>query len=250
MDAASASAAEQAEFLAALLDRGLLTETGVRGLYGRGEGFEAIVAAIDALALEEGRRDGATGITFPPVLSRHDLERSGYLDSFPHLAGSIFGFNGDEVDAATLAENAAQHEDWSRFQEMADVVLTPATCYPVYPWVASGGPLPEGGRLIDVGGFCFRREPSDDPARMQSFRMHENVRIGEPDVVAAWHASWLDRGAGILGSLGLSVDVVPANDPFFGRGGRMLASEPARPEAQARDRLPDLLRPSRAPCSP
>ncbi len=213
----------RADFLAALIENDLLTRTDVRGLYGRGATFEAVVAAVDALALEEGRRDGATRIHFPPVLSRHELERSGYLASFPHLAGSVFGFGGNESDAVVLAERAANHEDWSSFLEAADVVLTPACCYPVYPWVAGAGPLPAGGRLIDVSGYCFRREPSSDPARMQSFRMHENVRIGEPDVVGAWHASWIERGLGILRSLGLDAEVVPANDPFFGRAGRILA---------------------------
>ena len=33
---------------------------------------------------------------FPPVLPRRDLEAVGYLKNFPHLAGSIFAFEGDE----------------------------------------------------------------------------------------------------------------------------------------------------------
>ena len=144
--------------------------------------------------------------------------------SFPHLAGSVFAFDGDEQDAADLAQKAAAHEDWSGYQAMAAVCLTPAACYPVYPLLAGRGQLAPGGTIVDVAGWCFRHEPSDDPARLQSFRMHENVRVGEPDAVAAWHASWLERAAAILTELGLEVDVVPANDPFFGRAGRILAS--------------------------
>ncbi len=135
----------------------------------------------------------------------------------------MFAFGGSEHDALDLGLKAAAHEDWSGHLGVADLCLTPASCYPVYPWVASAGQLPPGGRLVDVGGWCFRREPSPDPARMQAFRMHENVRIGEPDVVGAWHHGWLERGASVLASLGLEVNVVPANDPFFGRAGRMLA---------------------------
>ncbi|MEI7760728.1 MAG: amino acid--[acyl-carrier-protein] ligase [Thermoleophilia bacterium] len=214
----------EAEFLTGLLGAGLLIPCDVPGVYGRSATFEAVVAGIDGLAFAEARRDDAEEVRFPPVMSRHDFERSGYLGSFPHLAGSVFGFTGDERSAFELSGRAAAHEDWSEFQGMTDVVLIPASCYPVYPWVASRGPLPDGGRLVDVGGYCFRREPSSDPARMQAFRMHENVRIGDPDVVAAWHAEWQERGARILGGLGLAVDVVPANDPFFGRAGRILAS--------------------------
>ncbi len=215
--------AQQREFLGALVEEGLLSDTGVAGVYGRGATFERIVAAVDSLALAEGVRDGADPIRFPPVIARRHLERSGYLGSFPHLAGSVFGFEGDEADAALLADRATHHEDWSEFQTMAEVVLTPAACYPVYPWVAGKGPLPQAGLLVDVAGYCFRREPSLDPARMQSFRMHENVRIGAPDAVTAWHASWIERGMSVLAAIGLDVDVVPAHDPFFGRGGKMLA---------------------------
>ena len=80
MRAAAAGEVEQAAFLEALVERSLPTETGARGLYGRGETFEEIVAAVDAIALAEGRLDGATAIRFPPVISRRDLERSGYLE--------------------------------------------------------------------------------------------------------------------------------------------------------------------------
>jgi len=52
-----------------------------------------------------------------------------------------------------------------------DVALTPATCYPVYPVMAARGPLPEGGRVFDLQSYCFRHEPSEDPARMQMFRI-------------------------------------------------------------------------------
>ena len=66
-------------------------------------------------------------------------------------------------------------KDWSGCQKMTDVVFTPAACYPVYPMAARRGPVPDGGRLFDVFSYCFRHEPSDDPARMQLFRMREYV---------------------------------------------------------------------------
>jgi seryl-tRNA synthetase len=54
--------------------------------------------------------------------------------------------------------------------------------------------------------------------------MHELVRLGEPSVVDAWRRSWITRGLELLGQLGLAVAEAPANDPFFGRGGRLLAT--------------------------
>jgi seryl-tRNA synthetase len=212
------------QFLERLVAHGLLVPSGVAGVYGRGRHFEQIALAFDALVTRETAPDGAEFVRFPPVLPRHDLETSGYLASFPQLAGSVFGFAGDEVAAIALAEQAAVHEDWSDSQTMTDLVLLPAACYPVYPWVASAGKLPSGGRLVDVLCYCFRHEPSTDPARMQAFRQRENVCIGEAEDVAAWHHSWIDRGLALLDSTGLSAKAVEANDAFFGRSGRMLAA--------------------------
>jgi seryl-tRNA synthetase len=59
---------------------------------------------------------------------------------------------------------------------------------------------------------------------MQLFRMHENVRVGEPSDVLAFRELWQARGVALLQSLALPCHVDVANDPFFGRAGRMLAA--------------------------
>ena len=72
---------------------------------------------------------------------------------------------------------------WSRFQTMSDLVLTPASCYPIYAAVGARPPLCPGGVTIDPGAaYVFRREPSDDPSRLQMFHMRELVRIAEQEV--------------------------------------------------------------------
>jgi seryl-tRNA synthetase len=105
---------------------------------------------------------------------------------------------------------------------MTGVVLSPAACYPVYPSLA--GTLPDGGRTIDMQNWVFRHEPSPEPTRMQAFRVREHVRAGTAATVVAWRDEWLARGLGLLKSLGLPARSVVASDPFFGRGGRMLAA--------------------------
>jgi len=70
----------------------------------------------------------------------------------------------------------------------------------------------------------FRHEPSHDPARRQIFHQHELVRIGEPDAVLEWREEWANRGLELLRGLGLDAQLDVANDPFFGRRGRMLAA--------------------------
>ena len=51
--------------------------------------------------------------------------------------------------------------------------------------MAARGVLPSDGGLYDLQSYCFRHEPSNDPARMQLFRQREYVRIGNPDQVLA-----------------------------------------------------------------
>jgi seryl-tRNA synthetase len=215
---------EQAQFLAELLEAGILLASGVPGVYGHSDTFEEIRERLaDRLSAEASAR-GAERLRFPPVLPRRQLESSGYLASFPHLAGSVYSFEGEEADARTQAERAAAHEDWSEFQEPTELTMMPAACYPVYPAIAHRGRLPEGGVLIDAGGaWVFRHEPSHDPMRRQIFHQHELVRIAEPDAVLEWRDEWAQRGLSLLRALGLPAELDVANDPFFGRRGRMLA---------------------------
>lgn len=215
---------DQQEFLAELIDAGLLIPSGVHGVYGRGAAFEAVRTGFDALVSASVVDDHAEVMRFPPVLPRHQLETTGYLKSFPHLAGSVFAFEGTEGEARVLSETASEHGDWSGLVAQSDLVLMPASCYPVYPAVARRGPLPAGGVTIDPGGaYVFRHEPSTDPARLQMFHMRELVRVAEPEAVAAWRDAWRDKAVALLRSIGLAADFAVASDPFFGRGGKMMA---------------------------
>jgi seryl-tRNA synthetase len=135
--------------------------------------------------------------------------------------GTVFSFAGKERDQLSLLESVKAGEDWGRFQKLTGVVLTPAACYPVYPQCK--GTLPEGGRLFDIQSYCFRNEPSLDPARMQMFRQREYVCVAEADTVVRFKDTWMQRGREVLKVLGLGAAAEPANDPFFGRGGKMLA---------------------------
>lgn len=58
---------------------------------------------------------------------------------------------------------------------------------------------------------------------MQSFRVREFVRIGAMGDVLAWRDLWLRRGVDLLSTLGLDTKAEVASDPFFGRGGKMMA---------------------------
>ncbi len=195
---------------------------GVPGIFGRGAVFEDVLRQFSALISRLSAGDGAEVMLFPPTLDRKVLEKSEYLDSFPNLAGTVFSFSGREGSAAEMSSAVRQGQPWEAWQKMTDVVLTPAACYPVYPTFT--GTIGEGGHLVDMENWVFRNEPSPEPTRMQAFRVREFVRVATPDVVVAWRAMWLQRGVELLESLGLPASPQVASDPFFGRGGRMLAA--------------------------
>lgn len=210
------------DFRSRLLNSGLLAETSVSGLYALSGTFEKVVRGIDDLVSAAGVDQRAQVFHFPPVVPRVVLERSGYLQSFPDLLGSIDVFEGDDRLHGELLERFERGEEWAELLRPSEVTLCSAACHPLYPMLS--GSLPVGGRRFEVFGHCFRHEPSLDPARMQSFRQHEFVFVGEADNALAHRDLWLDRAADLLSSIGLATDKVVANDPFFGRAGRMLAS--------------------------
>jgi seryl-tRNA synthetase len=215
---------EQEEFLRQLLDAGHLIDSGVPGVYGRGDGFERVRLGFDARVTAASEEESPEHMVFPPLMPRRQLEDLGYLKSFPHLACTVFAFEGDEDAAVEQERRAEAHEDWSGHQRMTDLVLKPAACYPVYPAVGARGPLAPGGVLVDAGGtYVFRHEPSGDPARLQAFHQREIVRVGEPETVLQWRDRWRDRSLELLRSVGLEAEPDVASDPFFGRTGRMLA---------------------------
>ena len=217
--------AEQVALRARLIDAGLLVPSAIDGVYGHGDAFEAVREALERVISTAAAQGGARRLRFPPIIPVRQLEDTGYLSNMPHLAGTVFAFDGDEAEAAEQATRAGAHEDWSEFQSQTELALTPAACYPVYPALAHGGPLAPGGAFIDAGGsWVYRHEPSLDPARRQMFHQHELVRAGEPDTVLDWRGEWAQRGLELLGELGLAPRLDRANDPFFGRRGRMLAA--------------------------
>ena len=205
-----------------LIDAGLLFPTGIDGLYGRSQTYQEIVNGIDAMVHRWGTGLGATAVHLAPVLARSTFDSTNYLQSFPDLMGSVHVFRGNDRDHAELLRRVEAGGDWPALLEAGEVVLSSAACHALYPMVT--GRLPAGGRRFEVSGFCFRHEPSPDPARMQAFGMHEVVYLGDPDTAQRHRDEGLAHGLGLLRDLGLEVTPVPANDPFFGRLGSMMAA--------------------------
>jgi seryl-tRNA synthetase len=192
---------------------------GSAGVYARTSLFEQVTDALSFL-ISRHRAPGTEVLRFPPVMSRQLLETSGYLQSFPHLLGCVSCLEGDEMQI----RNAVESEGWVSDLKASELVLAPAACYPVYALQAEAGRLPEEGRLFDVSADCFRHEATSEPGRLQSFRMREYVYLGTPNQALEFRAQWMTRAQCLVESLRLPYEVVPASDPFFGRGGQLAAS--------------------------
>ncbi|HUX72898.1 MAG TPA: amino acid--[acyl-carrier-protein] ligase [Steroidobacteraceae bacterium] len=216
-----AAAGTPADPLAAL-GAALFHSLGVAGVYARSAVYTAVFEKLTAYISRQ--RDAAAEIMrFPPVMSRSQLERSGYLKSFPNLLGCVCALHGSEAAIRTAAERHESGGDWTAGLSPSDLVLTPAACYPVYPLVAARGPVPDGGLEFDIEADCFRHEPSAHLDRLQSFRMREFVKIGAAEGVVEFRERWLARAPQLAAELSLPFSIDVANDPFFGRVGKVMA---------------------------
>src|ERR1700678_2717655 len=169
------------------------------------------------------REPGVEVMRFPPVMSRRQLEKSGYLKSFPNLLGCVCALHGSEPAIRAAATRHETGGDGTEALSASDLVLSPAACYPVYPIAAARGRPPAGGLQFDIEAEVFRHEPSVSLDRLQSFRMREFVRIGLPREIEEFRERWLKRAPAIAADLGLPHSIDVANDPFFGRVGQLMA---------------------------
>ena len=218
----SATDYDALKFHDGMVKAGLIVPVGVQGAFGRNHVFESVLEGFNSAVTRLAVNDGAEYFVYPPVIDRKVLEKTDYMDSFPHLAGTVHSFFGKELDARKLSERIHAGEPWGAEMGITGVTLNPAACYPVYP--SFTGTVPKEGKLVTMLNWVYRHEPSPEPTRMQAFRVREFVRCGTPDQVVEWRDMWLQRGLGLLESLGLQAASDVASDPFFGKGGKMLAA--------------------------
>jgi seryl-tRNA synthetase len=209
---------EQLETVSHTLFRSL----GSGGVYARTARFEQVVEGLSSL-ISRYREPGTEVLKFPPVINRAQVEKSGYLHSFPHLLGCVSCLQGSESDIRTALEGRTADQEWVTALSATDLVLAPAACYPLYPLVASRGQISKGGAKFDVACDCFRHESSHEIGRFQSFRMREYVCIGAADEVVKFRSEWLGRVDEFANLLGIPYRTAAASDPFFGRAGKMMA---------------------------
>jgi seryl-tRNA synthetase len=200
----------------------LFRPMGVGGVYARTALFEQVIDGLAAL-ISRYRQADAEVYRFPPVMSRAQVEKSGYLKSFPHLLGCVSCLHGTEPEIRAVVEASGAGKEWVGALRAVDLVLAPAACYPIYPMVAGRGAVPVGGLRFDVTCDCFRHESTHELGRFQSFRMREYVCVGSPGEVVEFRERWKVRAKELAVLLALPHQTTAASDPFFGRAGKMMA---------------------------
>ena len=145
-------------------------------------------------------------LRFPPVMNRRQVEKSGYLHSFPHLLGCVCGLHGDEAEihAAVGRFNAGQ--EWTdalqcdRSRADAGRLLSALSA-------RRRARRGAGARdcKFDVESYCFRREATFEVDRLQAFRMREYVCMGSPDDAVAFRARWLELAKELADDLALAL---------------------------------------------
>src|SRR5262249_53675435 len=122
---------------------------GAAGVYGRTALFERIVDGL-SLLISSHREPETEALRLPPVMSRSELETSGYLKSFPNLLGCVCTLHGTEAEIRAAADRSEIGGEWTAGLAPADLVLTPAACYPIYPLAKRRGAVPRRGLRFDV----------------------------------------------------------------------------------------------------
>ncbi len=209
-------------FHQSILDAGLLRESGVRGVYHRSFEFERIIEGISLSISRAGENRSHEQLFCSSVMSRRTLEKCGFLTSFPDLVGSIESFTGNDDDLATLKKRVGGGKDWSDLLTTTSLVMCSAACQNIYP-LLTDVPIPPAGLMYEVKAQCFRHEPSDDLARMLTFRQHEYVFIGTEHDVREHAVNMRENFCDVMDGLSIAYEVAVASDPFFGRMGRLLA---------------------------
>src|ERR1700675_1676941 len=93
------------------------------GAYARTALYEQVVEGLSGLISRQ-REPSTEILRFPPVMSRRQLEKSGYLQSFPHLLGCVSCLHGGEAEIRSALAQFESGGEWASALAPADLVLS------------------------------------------------------------------------------------------------------------------------------
>ena len=211
------------DFRTALLDDGVLLATDVDGDL-RAVGHLRVGGRRHRpMVLRVGADQDALSVRFPPVMPWSNFVQNGYLESFPDQMGSIHTFRGDE-QAPRRAR--ARRRGGGGPCAAARVDRHGAVPGRLPPAVPDPGRDAARRRATSSRSTATASATSRAPTRSAcrpsaSTTTSTSARPTAPGPTGTAGSSAASRCSA---SLGLAVESVVANDPFFGRPGRMLAA--------------------------
>lgn len=194
------------------------------GPEGLGDAPESVIEGLNLLVRRTAADVEAVAprrVRFPGINAFELLQRTDYVASFPQLLGAIATFDEETGDHRRLLRRLEAGETWVDELTRRDYAMVSAACHPLYRALEG---TDQDRQVYELVGDCFRDEPSPDPMRRESFRMHEIVTLGDEQHCLDFRTRWIEAVYQLLSGLGLKVEIAAANDPFFGRAGKMLAS--------------------------
>lgn len=193
------------------------TAPGLVGLRGPArELMEHIAFSLAELAMEETSDEWSV----PSGISFATLERARYFASFPQwlTAASHLSDNSSVLEGIANSDSPASAA--RKAMERPDAALSPAVCYHTYERFA--GQRLTSPTLMTAEGVCWRHE-GDRLAPLErgwAFRMREIVCLGTPAEVEEFRQRWMVCASAFAESLGLTVEIGQATDPFFAPAAR------------------------------
>ncbi|MFI5800370.1 aminoacyl--tRNA ligase-related protein [Streptomyces sp. NPDC051677] len=173
---------------------------------------------------------GAQPLVPPPLLPAEWLADLDYFKNFPHLCLTTGCFTDQAADSLAAGTPVGTLPAGS--YDPTGYVLPSATCYGML-LSQRGRQLPEELRLTAVAR-CFRNENHfDGLRRLRGFHMREVIYLGHRDGAEQHLAVSREFVQRLAAGLGLELEIVTANDPFYDRDGsraKLTALDPVKHE--------------------
>lgn len=210
-----------------------LPEDIVRELVKRGELWDAVPGLTGMRgSLSELRRNISTTVgelagrftddewRMPQGIAFETLERASYFESFPQWLSGASHLSSDESALERIATSVSPGDMARRSFEPASAALPPAVCYHTYA-ALRGRPI-SSPLVMTAEEVCWRHE-SGRLARLErgwAFTMREIVYLADAGDTETFRQRGIEEAVSLAESLGLSVRVEVASDPFFAPSAR------------------------------
>ena len=169
------------------------------------------------------REAGTEVMRFPPVMNRGQLEKSGYLKSFPNLLGCVCGLHGTEREINAAVSRFDAGGDWT-----PGSIAPPISCCRRRPatrsirWSRAAArcrPKASSSTSRPTASGASRRATSTGCSRSGCANLFASARPGDGRFPPALDGA----GAGVRRPIRPDLRIDAASDAFFGRGGQLKA---------------------------